>query len=115
MNTIGEALRRWVFPGQAKLLPHSRGISIAFRTLHLASFGILLGGHVFAVAPETLLPYLALTILSGVALIALEVYALGLYWFFLGKGIMVLGKLAILLMIPFFWEVRVILLLLVVA
>ena len=61
-----------------------------------------------------MLLYLCLTILSGVGLIALEVYAVGLYWLVLGKGIMVLLKLALLLLIPFFWEARVVLLVLVV-
>ncbi len=90
-------------------------MSIAFRTLHLAAFGVLLGGHTFTVEAERLLLYLWLTILSGLGLIALEVYAVGLYWLFLGKGIMVLVKLGLLLLIPFFWEARVLLLLLVVA
>ena len=100
---MSEACRRWVFPRYTRTAPHSRGISIAFRTVHLATFGILLGGHVFAVTPETLLPYLALAILSGLGLMALELYAVGLYWLFLGKGLMVIVKLAVLLMIPFFW------------
>ncbi len=82
--------------------------------MHLAAFGILLGGHTFAVDAEKLLPSLWLTILSGIELIALEVYAVGLYWVFLGKGITVLVKLGILLAVPFFWEARILLLLLVV-
>jgi len=89
-------------------------MSIAFRTLHLAAFGILLGGHAFELDTDRLLLYLWLTILSGLGLIALEVYAVGLYWLVLGKGIMVLLKLALLLLIPFFWEARVVLLVLVV-
>jgi len=89
-------------------------MSIAFRTLHLAAFGILLGGHAFELHTDRLLLYLWLTILSGLGLIALEVYAVGLYWLVLGKGIMVLVKLALLLLIPFFWEARMVLLLLVV-
>jgi hypothetical protein len=95
--------------------PRTRGASIALRTLHLASFGILLGGHAFAVEGDRLLTALYLTIGSGVGLIALEVYVLGPYWLFLGKGVMVLVKLAFLLMVPFLWEGRVLLLLLVLA
>jgi hypothetical protein len=45
---------------------------------------------------------------------ALEVYVIGLYWLFLGKGVTVLLKLAILLAVPSLWEYRVPLLLLVV-
>ncbi len=109
-----ETLRRWLFPEQTRHLQGARALSITFRTLHLAGFGVLLGGHVFAVESERLLAYLWLAILSGLGLIALEMYAAGLYWLFLGKGIMILAKLALLLMVPFFWESRLILLLLIV-
>ena len=111
---MGELFRHWFFPEKPRLLPRTRAISITLRTLHLAAFGILLGGHAFSVEPERLLLYLWLTILSGLGLIVLEVYAVGLYWFLMGKGVMVLLKLAVLLLIPFFWEARVVFLLLVV-
>ncbi|MFQ5990010.1 MAG: hypothetical protein ACE5K9_08860 [Candidatus Methylomirabilales bacterium] len=111
---MGELLRHWFFPEQIRFLPGARSWSITFRTLHLAAFGLLLGGHAFAVDPEKLLAYLWLTIVSGIGLIALEVYTQGLYWFFLGKGIMVLVKLGLLLAVPFLWEQRLALLLLVV-
>jgi len=88
-------------------------MSIALRTLHLAAFGMLLGGHAFGVEAERLFASLYLTIGSGLGLMALEIYAVGLYWLLLGKGVMVLVKLALLLVIPFFWEARVALLLLV--
>ena len=109
-----EALRRWLFPEQTRHLQGARALSITFRTLHMIGFGVLLGGHAFAVDAERLWPSLWLTILSGLSLIALEVYAAGLYWLFLGKGIMILVKLALLLIVPFFWESRLMLLLLIV-
>jgi len=105
---------RWFLPEQMRFVPGTRAISIALRTLHLAAFGILLGGHAFGVEGERLLPYLYLTILSGIGLITTEVYAVGLYWFVLGKGLMVLAKLGLLLAVPVFWEQRVALLLVVV-
>ena len=112
---MGESFQSWVFPERMRFLSGARALSITFRTLHLAAFGVLLGGHAFTVEAERFLLYLWLTILSGLGLIALEIYAVGLYWLLLGKGIMVLVKLALLLMIPLFWEARVLLLLLVVA
>ena len=111
---VRELLRDWFFPEQIRFLPGARAWSIAFRTLHLAAFGLVLGGHAFSVDAEKLLAYLWLTILSGIGLIALEMYAAGLYWLFLGKGVMVLVKLGLLLAIPFFWEARVAILVLVV-
>jgi hypothetical protein len=110
-----ETLRSWFFPERMRLLPQSRAMSIAMRTLHMGAFGVLLGGHTFALDADRLIPYLWVTIVSGLGLIALEVYAVGLYWLVLGKGIMVLVKLVLLLLIPFFWEARVPLLLLVVS
>lgn len=107
--------RRWAFPDMTRPQSGTRSLSIALRTLHLASFGILLGGHAFAIEADRLLPALYLTIASGAGLIALELYVFGLYWLFLGKGIMVLLKLAMLLAVPFLWEYRVLLLFLVVA
>lgn len=91
-----------------------RGISVALRTLHLASFGILLGGHAFAIEADRLIPTFYLTLASGIGLMGVEVYMNGLQWFFLGKGASVLLKMAILLAVPLFWGHRVILLLLVV-
>ena len=105
---------RWAFPEMTRPQTGTRGLSIALRTLHLASFGILLGGHAFAIESNQLLPALYLTIASGAGLIALEVYIIGLYWLFLGKGVMVFLKLAMLLAVPFFWDHRLLLLLLVV-
>src|SRR3990172_5984202 len=102
-----ETLGCWLFPERMRFLSGSRVMSIALRTLHLAAFGMLLGGHAFALDAERLIPYLWVTIVSGLGLIALEIYAVGFYWVFLGKGIMVLVKLALLLVIPFFWEARV--------
>ena len=111
---MGELLRRWLLPEQMRFLPKARAWSIGFRTIHLTAFGLLLGGYAFAVSPDRLLPYLWVTILSGLGLIAIEMGTVGLYWLFLGKGIMVLVKLVLLLAIPVFWEARIILLLLVV-
>ena len=54
------------------------------------------------------------TIASGVVLLALEL-ASTCAWLFMGKGLAVLVKLALLLMVPLFWEYRAPLLLLVVA
>lgn len=111
---MGERLRRWLLPEQMRFLPKARAWAIGFRTIHLTAFGLLLGGYAFAANPDRLLPYLWVTILSGLGLIAIEMGTMGLYWLFLGKGIMVVAKLVLLLAIPVFWEARVVLLLLVV-
>lgn len=92
-----------------------RGLSLLLRTMHLVSFGILLGGHTFAIDVDRLLPALYLTIASGIGLMALEISTIGPHWLFMGKGATVLVKLLILLAVPYVWDYRLPLLLLVVA
>lgn len=107
-------VREWAFPEARRQFPGTRALSISLRTIHLAAVGLLLGGHAFSVEEERLAVSLALAVLSGLGLVALEIYAVGLYWLVQGKGILVLVKLGLLLLIPFFWESRVVILLLVV-
>jgi hypothetical protein len=78
------------------------------------AFGLLLGGHAWEVDPARLLPVLWVTVLSGAGLMGIELYK-SVHWLFLGKGLMVLAKLALLSSVPLFWEARLPLLLLVVA
>ena len=91
-----------------------RGLSLLLRTLHLVGFGILLGGQAFAIETDRLLPALYLTIASGVGLIALEISTIGPHWLFMGKGAAVFVKLLILVVVPYAWDYRLPLLLLVV-
>jgi hypothetical protein len=101
------------FPVTPRRVPYERGISIALRSAHLMTSGLLLGGHAFDVAPHRLLLFLYLTVASGLGLIALELYA-SCRWIYLGKGVMVCLKLALLIAAGLWWEQRVVFLLLVV-
>jgi hypothetical protein len=92
-----------------RAIPHARAWNIALRTAHIAAFGVLLGGHVFGVAPERLLPWLWGAIGSGALLLAVEAYP-DWRWWSEGRGVVVLSKLALLLLIPWFWSYRVIIL-----
>ncbi len=92
-----------------------RGLSLLLRTMHLVSFGILLGGHTFAIVADRLLPALYMTIASGIGLMVLEISTIGPHWLFMGKGAAVLIKLLVLLAVPYAWDYRLPLLLLVVA
>jgi len=105
-----QRLTRLLFPDPPRPIPAHRPFGIALRTTHLMCFGTLVGGHVFDVEPARLRPFLIATIATGVALMALELIST-CAWLFLGKGLMVLAKLLLLLMIPLFWEHRVALLL----
>jgi hypothetical protein len=93
-------------PDRKRDIPHRRAWNIAFRTAHLAATGVLLGGHVFDVAEVRLRFALYLSIATGLGLVVIEAYP-GSLWFSQGRGAMVLTKLALLCMIPFFWAYRV--------
>jgi len=72
-----------------------------------------LGGHIFDIAPDRLRLALWLTIGTGIVLIGLE-SGLKLLWFHQGRGLMTMGKLLLICLVPLFWEVRVPILLVVV-
>jgi hypothetical protein len=57
---MGGRVWAWLLPERPRHLPGARAWSIAFRTLHLAAFGLLLGGHAFAVEPDRLLAAISL-------------------------------------------------------
>lgn len=103
----------WLFPDPPRRVPAHRALGIALRTAHLLTFGTLVGGHVFDVDADRLLPFLIATIMSGAGLMTLEL-ASTFAWLATGKGIAVLLKLLVLLSVPLFWDHRVALLLLVI-
>lgn len=95
-----------LFPERRRSIPGSRPVAIAARTLHLAATGILLGGHLFGVPAPRLLPFLWVAIASGALLILVEVAATG-HWLHQGAALFVFAKLALLVVVPFAWGLRV--------
>jgi hypothetical protein len=95
-----------LFPADRRRIPHARPWNIAARTVHIAATGILLGAHVFDVPADRLWPYLWIAIATGSVLIALEVYPEG-HWLHQGCALAVYAKLALLGLVPFFWDSRV--------
>lgn len=102
-----------LFPNPPRRIPYERGINIVFRTAHLMTFGLLLGGHAFDLAPHRLILFLYLTVASGVGLMTLELYR-SCRWIYLGKGVLVILKVSLVIAAGVWWEQRVVLLLLVV-
>ncbi len=80
----------------------SRAWNIAVRSAHIATMGVLLGGHAFNVDRSRLLPALWLTIGTGVVLGALEAGP-RLLWFHQGRGLATLAKLGLLCVVPLLW------------
>jgi len=94
---------------------NARALNIALRTAHIAAMGILLGGHAFEVdVQQRLLLSLWLTIGTGVALGVSEA-GLHFLWFHQGRGLMTLAKMGLLCAVPFLWDYRLWILLVVVA
>lgn len=102
-----------LFPPTPRSLPYNRGISIAFRTLHLLGSSLLIGGHAFGAEPQRLIGLLYLTVGSGLGLVALELYR-SCDWVYQGMGLLVIVKTAITALAGIWWEQRVVLLSLVV-
>lgn len=88
------------------LLGRRRLWNVVFRTLHLAAFGLLVGGYTYDVDPARLTPALIVTITTGLLLVILEL-SQDLRWPFLGKGLFVLAKLVLLVLVPLFPGARV--------
>ena len=84
-------------------MDYPRALNILFRTAHIATAGILLGGHAFNMPPGRLLPSLWLTIATGAGLGLLEAGP-RLLWFHQVRGLMTLAKLGLLSAVPFLWD-----------
>jgi len=100
------SLQSLLFPDPRRRLPASRWINIACRTVHLGATGVLFGAHWFHVPADPLYPFLWVAIISGLGMIAVEVYPTA-HWVHQVCALFVYAKLALLCLIPFFWDARV--------
>jgi len=99
-------LRTLFLPEPRRRLPHARAWNVGARTVHLAATGTLLGGHVFGIQSEALLPWLWVAIASGAVMLAVELYS-SFDWLTQIGGLAVVMKLGVLCAIPFAWSARV--------
>ncbi len=90
----------------APSIPHARAWNIGWRTAHIAAIAVLVGGHAFDVPSGRLYPILWCAIGTGAALVFLEAFSVRLRWLAQGRGLMVLAKLLLLLLVPFAWAYR---------
>jgi hypothetical protein len=107
-------LAQWLFPPRRRRLPAGRALNIAARTVHIATMGVLVGGHVFDVTEAALWPWLVATLASGAVLLLLEVYP-SAHWLHHNCALAVYAKLVLLALVPWAWDQRVAILLVVVA
>jgi len=83
----------------------TRGWNIALRTAHIATMGVLLGGHAFNRPPGELKPWLWWTVGTGLALCVSEAGA-SLLWFHQLRGLMTFAKLLLICAVPLLWSYR---------
>ena len=76
------------------------------RALHILTTGVLLGGHIFDQSIQVLTPWLWGSIISGVLLLATDLYA-SFAILFEGRGMAIMVKLTLLLLVPVMWDQRV--------
>lgn len=100
-----QQVRRALCPEPARRPKYGRALNIGFRTVHIAVTGILLGGHAFNAPAASLEPVLWSVIASGAGLVAIDTYK-SCDWVHQGWGLMLLLKLALLCLVPFFWDIR---------
>lgn len=89
------SFRDTLFPRHYRQLPGKRWINIGLRTLHLIGTAGIGAVYLLGTAPEGWLPFLWLTIGSGTAMVAIEVWGNGV-WLVQVRGVAILAKLALL-------------------
>lgn len=92
-------LSHLLFPDNTRGFPGKRWVKIALRTLHLIGVAGVGGAFLYG-APERLwLPYWWVTLASGAALVAIELWSNGV-WLIQVRGVAVLVKLVLLACVP---------------
>ncbi len=95
------SLLRALFPPHYRKLPGKRWINISLRTLHLIGTAGIGGAYLLGSAPAEWLYFLWLTVASGIAMMAIEVWGNGV-WLVQVRGVAILAKLALLGAMPLF-------------
>ena len=99
-------LNQILFPEKDRAFLGERILRTTLRTVHLASMGILLGGHFYGQPADRLYPALYWTAGSGSVFVILELYC-NFHWLFQIRGLMALAKIGLVTLVPLFWDQRV--------
>lgn len=91
----GERGRRLLFPWPPRRLPWARPVQVVLRTVHVAAMALLLGGLAFDVPDARLHAAGAVTVASGVGMLAVELAKTGVF-LYTGAGVASILKLALL-------------------
>jgi len=86
---------RLLFPSENRTFPGRRWLRITFRTLHLVGTAGLGGGYLYQSPKEFWLPYLTLTVVTGFAIVFLELWTNAI-WLIQLRGLAIFLKLVLL-------------------
>lgn len=95
-----------LFPNRPRSFRYRRPVLSILRALHILCTGILIGGHVFDQPQAAIEPWLFGSVFSGLAIFAVDLHA-SLTILFEIRGLLLLVKLALLLLIPLYWQLRI--------
>jgi hypothetical protein len=101
-----DALQRLVFPPEPRRLPGRRAIKILLRAIHVPCAGILSAAYLFDAGASAGSVWMVGTVVSGLLILLLDLYETGVFLLQV-RGLVVLGKIALLAMLPLFEAYRV--------
>lgn len=99
-------LCRILFPDPPRDFPGRRAMRTSLRAAHVITGGIFLGGHVFTVSRDALLPWMLATFVTGGLLVLMDLHASFAVCFEV-RAILVLAKFLLFASIIPLWEARV--------
>ena len=92
------SLRQQLFPARSRGFPGKRWVNIGLRTLHLVGTAGLGGAYLYQASPADWLPYLWLTVTTGMVMALLECWSNGI-WLIQLRGLVIMLKLVLLALI----------------
>ena len=103
-----EKLGCLLFPEEPRPLPGRRVLKILFRAVHVLFAGILAGSYVFDVEAAQRAPWFSGTVASGLLILLLDLHESGAFLLQV-RGMVVMGKLLVLFLLPWLtgWEAEV--------
>lgn len=100
-----DRVRSWLRV-EPRAIPGIRGLRTGLRTLHLLAVAALYGGHVYGIPAERLEPALLWTLVTGAALMGLEVWQASI-WLAQVRGVASLIKIGVVASVALASDLRV--------
>lgn len=95
-----------LLPAEPRDFPFRRTVRILLRSAHIFATGTLVGGYIFNQPTAELMPWLWGSVVTGILLMATDLHA-SVAVLCEARGIAVVAKVVLFLLVPVFWEARV--------